>query len=126
MFKNPFSFNGRIRRLEYGLSTIIGCSCLGTLLILFNLSSGVSGPDSGNLIVYIILLCVIPLYWFAFAQGAKRCHDLGNSGWFQLIPLYGFWLLFADSENGVNRFGPNPKGEGNVDEIDQIGGYIQA
>lgn len=27
MFKNPFSFNGRIRRLEYGLSYIL-CSVL--------------------------------------------------------------------------------------------------
>ena len=39
----------------------------------------------------------------------KRCHDLGNSGWFQLIPLYGFWMIFQDGIKGNNEYGINPK-----------------
>ena len=67
------------------------------------------------------IVMFIPLIWFLIAQGAKRCHDRGNSGWFQLIPFYGLWMLFADSITGENEYGPNPKGIGNYAEIDEIG-----
>ena len=55
-------------------------------------------------------LLLIPVYWFTWAQGAKRCHDRGNSGWFQIIPFYGLWMLFGDGEIGDNEYGSNPKG----------------
>ena len=59
--------------------------------------------------------------WIMLAQGAKRCHDVGNSGWFQLIPFYVFWMLFEDSKYGENKYGLNPKGIGNYDYIEDIG-----
>lgn len=111
MFKNPFSFKGRIRRTEYGLSFII--FSIPTAII--NL---IGEESDGN--VAIIYLAYIPLYWFFLAQGAKRCHDRGNSGWFQLIPFYGLWMLFADSDNGINEYGPNPKGIGNPEQEDDV------
>ncbi|HEY9187886.1 MAG TPA: DUF805 domain-containing protein [Ignavibacteria bacterium] len=58
-------------------------------------------------------LLSIPAIWFLLSQGAKRCHDIGNNGWYQIIPFYFLWMLFADSEIGINVFGPNPKGIGN-------------
>jgi uncharacterized membrane protein YhaH (DUF805 family) len=61
-----------------------------------------------------LIIAYIPMLWFLWAQGAKRCHDRGNSGFYQIIPFYGFWMLFADSEKGVNEYGPNPKGIGNI------------
>lgn len=100
MFKNPFSFDGRIRRTEYGLSLII--YVLGAFVI--GLIIGFTGMPSS--IMYLLL---IPLYWFMLAQGAKRCHDLGNNGWWQIIPFYGFWLLFADGHELENNYGVNPK-----------------
>ena len=57
----------------------------------------------------IVSLALIPIIWFFLAQGAKRCHDRGNSGWFQLIPYYVFWMVFADSEPGSNQYGSSPK-----------------
>jgi uncharacterized membrane protein YhaH (DUF805 family) len=37
-------------------------------------------------------------------------HDQDKSGWFILIPIYGFILLFIEGTRGPNRFGPDPKG----------------
>ena len=111
MFKNPFSFNGRIRRLEYGLSYIL-CSVLQV---------GVEEITNLDEAYDIFGLLLIPVFWFIFAQGAKRCHDRGNSGWYQIIPFYIFWMIFAESEDGENEYGLNPKGIGNRSEIDDIG-----
>lgn len=119
MFKNPFSFNGRIRRTEYGLSILIYMVVIFTIqYILFG-----TNPESGTASI-ILLLLYIPILWFMLAQGAKRCHDRSNSGWYQIIPFYGIWMLFADSDTGMNEYGPNPKGIGNFDEIDQIGSEL--
>src|SRR5688572_7865611 len=109
MFKNPFSFSGRIRRLEYGLSIIIYMVAGVTIQIFLE---SVLPVQPGSIIFLFVLL---PLLWFMIAQGAKRCHDRGNTGWYQLIPFYGLWMLFAESEYGVNPYGVNPKGMGNID-----------
>ena len=78
MFKNPFSFEGRIRRTEYGLSIII-CYAYAMLV----------GGFIGMTKLYepIMWVLLFPAYWFVWAQGAKRCHDRGNSGWYQIIPF---------------------------------------
>lgn len=102
MFNHPFSFKGRIRRTEYGLSCIIFIviySCSRILVL-------VSG-DTTSLIMFVLI--GIAINWFLFAQGAKRCHDVGVSGWFQLIPFFGLYLLFADGEMRRNKYGDNPK-----------------
>ena len=87
MFKNVFSLDGRIRRTEYGLSILISM-----VVNLVTLGFG--------------LIITLP---FIFLQGAKRCHDLGNSGWWQLIPFYSILLLFQEGETGSNQYGENPK-----------------
>jgi len=44
------------------------------------------------------------------AQGSKRCQDLGKPLWYQLIPLYFFWLIVAPGDNWVNEYGANING----------------
>lgn len=100
MFKNPFSFDGRIRRTEYGVSFIIYVVIAAIVNVIISSSSDAA----------IFGLAYIPLLLFFWAQGAKRCHDLGNNGWWQIIPLYPFWLLFQDGQPGANQYGENPKG----------------
>ena len=114
MFKTPFSFEGRIRRTEFGLSYIIYIVAAGIISALMEISEATSFLGLG----------FIPVIWFLIAQGAKRCHDRGNSGWYQIIPFYVFWMLFADSDVGQNEYGANPKGIGNTDEIDEIGQHL--
>ncbi|PCJ64156.1 MAG: hypothetical protein COA58_14325 [Bacteroidetes bacterium] len=112
MFLAPFSFKGRIRRTEYGISYLIYMIVSGSLRFFLE-----SDPD----IAIFFTIIYIPLIWFMLAQGTKRCHDRGNSGWFQIIPFYLFWMIFAKSDFGKNEYGNNPKGEGNDSEIEEIG-----
>jgi uncharacterized membrane protein YhaH (DUF805 family) len=97
MFKAPFSFEGRIRRTEYWLSQ----------LIQFMLWVACGALMEINEILGLVLL--IPVIWFTLAYCTKRCHDRGNPGYWMIIPFYGFWMAFADSEPGPNQYGPNPK-----------------
>ena len=103
MFRNPFSFKGRIRRLEYGLTYII-------YYIWIVISTGIATSISPYEPTGPYFLFLFPGLWFWLAQGAKRCHDRGNSGWYQIIPFYGLWMLFGDGEIGDNTYGSNPKG----------------
>jgi len=107
MFKNPFSFNGRIRRLEFGLSYLI---IIGIAIAVIFALQATSTLQNSSVTGIIVLLIYIPLAMFAYAQGVKRCHDIGKDGIWQAIPFYVIWMLFVDSEVGSNKFGENPKG----------------
>lgn len=102
MFEKSFSFKGRIRRSEYGISFII--------YFVLNLIISAFTEAGGEEAIIFSLLFTIPNLWFFWAQGAKRCHDLGKSGWFQIIPFYVLWMIFQEGEVGVNKYGDNPKG----------------
>lgn len=54
MFKAPFSFDGRIRRLEYGISILI-CSFINIIVQAIARESQAPG----------ILILLIPILWFA-------------------------------------------------------------
>ena len=104
MFKNPFSFDGRIRRTEYGLSFI--AFVIGKVLSQIVALSISNDDGAANGLSFIFL---IPLLIFLWAQGAKRCHDVGRSGWWQWIPLYPIYLMFGEGDLGENEYGMNPK-----------------
>ncbi len=89
-----FSFNGRIKRGEYAASfaTYVVGYIIIKLLIAQDSSYGILG------------FLVIPMVWFLWAQGAKRCHDLNKSGWWQLIPFYFFVLIFSEGDYGPNQY----------------------
>ena len=97
MFYNPLSFRGRISRGEYVLSFI---AIYAVWLLISKVFYG----------SIFLLLTLVPLYWFLWAQGAKRCHDRGNSGWYQIIPLYVLWMIFGKGEDSPNKYGFPPEG----------------
>lgn len=119
MFQNPFSFNGRIRRKEYGLTFII-------YILVYLVIGALSATESpfGSIMV---LLIIIPLVWFLWAQGAKRCHDIDRSGWMQLIPFYFLFLLFENGQAGRNEYGQNPKEDPQMDvlESETLDGHLR-
>lgn len=106
-FRQYADFTGRARRKEYWLFALFNIiiafalSFLGELVELF-----------GYLLVIYNLAVIIP----SLAVTARRLHDTGRSGWWQLIsiiPLLGGIVLLVflclDGEDGNNKYGPNPK-----------------
>ena len=99
-----FSFNGRIQRVDYLLTTAVVID----LLLVINQSSDAAKIPS-LLMLPVAILSAIVLGWLWLAAAVKRCHDLGQSGFYALIPLYGLWLIFPDGTPGENEYGPNQK-----------------
>lgn len=105
LFAHPFSPEGRICRLEFGLSYII--------YILLMVCIGALSEEAPIL----FFLFAIPLIWFWLAQLCKRFHDRNQSGariFTLIIPLYNIYVLlmlfFADGDEYENDYGPDPKG----------------
>ncbi|MDB5282365.1 MAG: rane protein [Bacteroidota bacterium] len=84
--QNLFSFEGRIGKVEYGTSVVI----------YFVLAETINALAEGDGMV-LIRLIHLPLLVVLWAQGAKRCHDMGQSAWMQFIPFYFIYMIFAKS-----------------------------
>jgi len=95
MFRNPFSPKGRIRRSEYCVSIII----YGIAALFVNVHAETMG---------LFQVLYFPIAWLLIALTAKRCHDKNKSGFYQIIPFYGFYLLFSEGSKGKNDYGPDP------------------
>lgn len=93
-----FSFNGRIGRRDYALT--VYCFFL-LFLIIF----------CASCFYLVSVLLYIPFLWVLYAQGTKRCHDLGHNGWWQFIPFYVLWMIFQDGvySSLYNEYGPTLK-----------------
>jgi uncharacterized membrane protein YhaH (DUF805 family) len=97
------SFGGRANRSEYWLGFVL------PLTVMFFAVAIVAPPLAFNRAVLWLSLLAL---WPALAIGAKRCHDRGRSGWYQLVglvPLVGQFLLlielgFRRGTDGPNRF----------------------
>jgi uncharacterized membrane protein YhaH (DUF805 family) len=113
MFLQVFSFTGRIRRLEYILSVMIAVSAFWLMSVIFMLFTGYNFLSGGFLHITgsaaVLLIIILFITIFLLAQGAKRSHDIGLSGWWQLMPLYDIVLIFFAGTKGPNRDGPDPR-----------------
>ena len=89
MFKAPFSFDGRIRRIEYFLSGIVGGIVFSIAWALgigtFILGAGMGSAGGSVFGLLIGLAALVASMWFSLAQGVKRLHDLDKSGWLILL-----------------------------------------
>ena len=104
---NYANFSGRARRSEYWYFVLFN------ILILIGLSiiDGVLHTRGILGLIYNVAV-FIP----SIAVGARRLHDTGRSGWWQLIgliPLIGAIVLLVflvqDSSFDRNEYGPSPK-----------------
>lgn len=120
MFNNPFSYSGRIRRMEYwlSLSIVFNLMVLGlvTCASLFPIGRNEfvdHDTENRQVLIAIIVWLLFSLISFLFIlpQSVKRSHDIGNSGWWVLVPFYPLLLLFIPGQKGKNQYGDDPKQE---------------
>ncbi len=113
VLKQYADFKGRARRQEFWMFFLINF----LISIGINILSVAIAPELAILGTLYSLAVLVP----SLAVGVRRMHDVGKSGWFYIIPFYNLILACTDSEDGPNDWGPNPKGIGNVNEIDSLG-----
>lgn len=120
-----FSFNGRIRRLQWWIGSLIAVVAtlafvFISILILRAVDGGTFPSQVFNSIAgFVFLAAYGALIWSQLAMSVKRLHDRDNSGWWVLlsfVPLLGIALFvmlgFLDGTQGPNDYGPSPKGIG--------------
>ena len=103
-------FEGRATRQQFWMFTLIYVLLFIALEVMAQ-----AFPPFAPISIVVMLGLLLP----SLALGARRLHDHGKSGWWQLIGIIPFIGLIAfiilmalPGDEGENRFGPNPKGGG--------------
>lgn len=111
---NPFSFEGRLGRLQY-----FAWSCIfvvGLWIVSF-LLAGAIGSNSNRAaaessIVLIVAVLSFTYFLVNLTLGVRRLHDMDKSGWWYLLSfvpvlnfILGLVLLFAPGTPGANQYG---------------------
>jgi uncharacterized membrane protein YhaH (DUF805 family) len=106
VIKRYFDFNGRSGRQEFWMFFAIN---FGIAVVLNIIGAMLDLRILGSLYSLAVALPTLGV-------GARRLHDIGKSGWWQLIaivPLIGIIVLIVfwakEGDAGDNQFGANPK-----------------
>ena len=107
--KKYVAFKGRATRKEFWMfflfyfifSVILGF-VTGLIVAFAHITNG---DNVANYVGYAYAL-ILGLPYIALY--IRRIHDSGKSGWFILVPIYNWILLFIKGTDGDNKYGPNP------------------
>lgn len=124
-----FSFQGRITRLQYFLSLTFVNIFLGIILVanfpggekaIENLLVKIANePSFKNITSASLLITIIAAFFYFHATlDAKRLHDLGRSGWWQIIFFITF-VLSAYSSDFIYSFQVKEK-EGQIEYYKKV------
>ncbi len=109
--------HGRARRREYFLwylwINIIGF-CVGFIMVMTLATGADTAIQAGVWLSFLLtLLFLLPNLCVLI----RRMHDTGRSGFWVLsiFLVFGVVFLFLNSEKGTNKYGINPKGDGNAE-----------
>jgi uncharacterized membrane protein YhaH (DUF805 family) len=113
VLKRYVAFDGRARRQEYWMFTLISVIISLVLMAIDHAMGTVSASAGiGTLGAIYALAVLLP----SLGVTVRRLHDTDRSGWWLLIclvPLIGGIVLLVflciEGTRGSNRFGPDPK-----------------
>ena len=116
VLKNHYAdFDGRARRKEYWMFTLVNVAILIGLSIVSSILGAIWDPLGWlGYLAYLgyALAVLVP----GLAAGVRRLHDTGKTGWFilfGLIPFVGFFIVLyfmvIEGDAGPNEYGPDPK-----------------
>ncbi|MEP7045021.1 MAG: DUF805 domain-containing protein [Dokdonella sp.] len=113
VLKQYFAFEGRARRKEYWMFTLINVIISIVLMGVDHVLGTLSATSGIGLLGGIYALAVLLP---SLAVSVRRLHDTDRSGWWLLIclvPLIGGIVLLVfmclEGTRGTNRFGADPK-----------------
>jgi uncharacterized membrane protein YhaH (DUF805 family) len=115
VLKNYVGFEGRARRREYWMFVLFSF-IVSILIAIVDAIMGTTQSLGGiGLLGGLYTLAVLVP---SIALGARRLHDIGKSGWWQLIvliPLLGAIVLIvwaaSEGTRGSNAYGEDPKAD---------------
>ena len=84
--RRTLDFRGKSNKLQYN-SMVLFYFLLNIFTMTFNSSAHTLNNE-------IWVLSMVPL----IAAQIRRSHDIGNSGWWILIPFYSIYLMFKNSK----------------------------
>ena len=110
VFKQYAVFEGRATRRQFWMFILISF----LISIAISIFEGVTGLSSGQGTGLISTLYALAVIVPSLAVSARRLHDTGKSGWWQLIgliPIIGIIVLIVffvkESDAGANVYGPS-------------------
>ncbi len=112
--RNVLNYKGRSSRKEYWMGLLgvtiayLICYVFGALLCLV--------PVFALFSLVLLLSSNIFIFMLSFSMTCRRLHDIGRSGWEQIItyiPIAGWiiWIVWCCTagERGTNKYGPDPQ-----------------
>jgi len=111
VMKKYSAFQGRASRQEYlmfAASNLIIALVLGTLLGFVLQLAGMASKSSEAANVFTLVYEVV-VFVPSMALAVRRMHDTDHRGWWMLVPIFNFGLIFSRGRQGENRFGPAPR-----------------
>lgn len=100
-FKRYAQFDGKTTRQGYWV------------FVLINFFAVIAISVTGALVHanYLALVYQVAVFIPSMAIGIRRAHDVGKSGWFLCIPIYGFVILVSASAESETPTGSPPLSE---------------
>jgi uncharacterized membrane protein YhaH (DUF805 family) len=119
-FEKQSVFSGRARRSEFWFFALFtGIIQFGIAILMSFVKQNLWDGESN--VFEFLINCAMPSFLFyavtfmpGMAVAIRRMHDCGKSGWYLLIPVYGWIVLPCTAGTpGLNQYGPDPKQNGN-------------
>lgn len=115
---NLFSFKGRLRRTVYILVVFIYVALMFVFMLRFMTLGYHNDPG-----IFTTLL-IFPALWILTSLSVQRIHDIGYSGWWQLLicafPFLVLGLITIKGQDGSNCYGKDPRNVENMSSLNNL------